>query len=278
MLGQTVARILVVTTLIVTAHAIKPFSVKNITSHFLYSSRSLAFILPDSARSGFDHANKLALTLSNSLFSNEGTSLLWTKRSDANSNRFAMNTKPMADITADFSSRESVTIKAARPSKKRGVNAVATEETGPIDMTGSFIAAEADDNFTTAPMPTALPLLRLNLECALLKNIQPISVEMFHIRTPRTIYEPKRSGCDKFNGKQTKLIAFVERKKERLRFDWVKVERSIFTSMECKEEGAESMKEAEYAAESQKRAIMRQEAGAMAIPELQHNRDNCSNP
>jgi hypothetical protein len=280
MLGQTVARILVVITLIVTAHAIKPFSVKNITSHFLYSSRSLAFILPDSARSGFDQANKLALTLSDSLFSNENTGLLWTKRKDANSNRLAMNSKPMPDITADFSSDEiGSIIKAKRIYKKRPVTAASTAESGPIDMTGALVAGEADYNFTTAAMPDALPLLRLNLECAL-KRTQPIRLEMLYLRTPKieTIYEPKRSGCDKFYGKQTKLIAFVEQKKERLRFDQGKVERSIFTMLECEEEGAASMKAADHAAESQKHVIMRQEAGAMAIPELRHNRENCSNP
>jgi hypothetical protein len=62
------ARILLVITLIVTAHVIKPFSFKNVSTHLLYSSRSFAFVLPDSARSRFDHANQLAMTFSNTLF------------------------------------------------------------------------------------------------------------------------------------------------------------------------------------------------------------------
>ncbi len=68
MTGQVATRILLVTTLIVTAHVIKPFSVKNITTHFLSSTRSFTFVLPDSTRAGFDHANQLAMTIGNSLF------------------------------------------------------------------------------------------------------------------------------------------------------------------------------------------------------------------
>jgi hypothetical protein len=258
MLGQTVARILIVITLIVTAHAIKPFSVKNISSHLLYLTRSLAFILPDSARSGFDQANKLALTLSNSLFSDRQTGLRWSQERSEWSNSIAINSKPSTDIT---SYETGPPIKKARASMKRQSIAVNTIKSDLIELAGLSDTAEVardgatDESAATESepalkprpavlkvprefpraMPLALPVFRLKMDCALMKRIQPIRVEMFPLMPPSKrwmIYEPKKSGCDKPNGKQTKLIAFFEEAKERVR-----VERSIFTMLECEEEG-----------------------------------------
>ncbi|HEY8462071.1 MAG TPA: hypothetical protein VIM99_16910 [Blastocatellia bacterium] len=47
---------------------IKPFSIKNVTQHMLYSARSFRFALPAQVRDKFDHANYLAVNLSSSLF------------------------------------------------------------------------------------------------------------------------------------------------------------------------------------------------------------------
>lgn len=66
--GKAIARAFLILALIVTAHLIRPFSIKNVTQHLLYSARSFSFILPDQLREKFDHANHLAVNLSNSLF------------------------------------------------------------------------------------------------------------------------------------------------------------------------------------------------------------------
>jgi hypothetical protein len=287
MRGQTVARILLVITLIVTAHAIKPFSAKNIASHLLYSSRSLAFILPDSARSGFDHASQLALTLSDSLFSDEKPGFRRSNEISAGSDSIAINPELSPDISSyesgattsglsyrwhtrastDITSYESgATIKKARVSMKRQYIAVNSIDSDLIELAGPETLSEPIPAGWRVPrefpaaMPVALPVLRLKMECALLKRIQPIRVDLFHLMPPkmRIIYEPKKAGCDKLNGKQTKLIAFLEKTEERLKSDWIRAERSVITMVECEET------EEDYAAESQELPSSTQEFDGLA--------------
>jgi hypothetical protein len=281
MLGQTVARILLVITLIVTAHAIKPFSAKNITSHLLYLTRSLAVILPDSARSGFDQANQLALTLSNRLFSDEQTGLRRSRAISADSGSIAINSEPSTDIT---SYEIGAPIKKARASMKRQSIEVNSIDSDLIELAGTETLSEpipagwAVPREFPAAMPLALPVLRLKMECALLKRIQPIRVDLFHLMPPKmwTIYEPKKSGCDKRNGKHTKLIAFLENTQERLKSDRIRVERSIYTMLECEE--AEATTEKDYPAESQEPASSTQEFDGPAVTDRQTRADNCNYP
>jgi hypothetical protein len=68
MAGKVILRASLVLALIITAHLIKPFSIKNVSQHLLYSARSFRFALPVQFRDRFDHANYLAVNLSNSLF------------------------------------------------------------------------------------------------------------------------------------------------------------------------------------------------------------------
>src|SRR5215813_10192861 len=68
MAGKAILRAFLILALIVTAHLIRPFSIKNVTKQALYSARSFRFALPAQLRDKFDHANYLAVNLSNSLF------------------------------------------------------------------------------------------------------------------------------------------------------------------------------------------------------------------
>jgi hypothetical protein len=71
MAGKVIIRASFVLALIITAHLIKPFSIKNVSQHLLYSTRSFRFALPIQLRDRFDHANYLAVNLSNSLFEDD---------------------------------------------------------------------------------------------------------------------------------------------------------------------------------------------------------------
>jgi hypothetical protein len=75
MSGTIVIRILLFLALMITAHAFKPFSIKNVTQHLIYSTRSFAFVLPQGTRTIFDQANSLALNLSENLFDNDLTEM-----------------------------------------------------------------------------------------------------------------------------------------------------------------------------------------------------------
>jgi hypothetical protein len=68
MAGKVILRASLVLALIITAHLIKPFSVKNVTQHLLYSAKSFRFALPGQLRDKFDHANYLAVNITNGMF------------------------------------------------------------------------------------------------------------------------------------------------------------------------------------------------------------------
>ncbi len=68
MAGKAIIRAFLILALIVTAHLIKPFSIKNVAQHLLYSTRSFRFVLPTQLREKFDYMNYLALNLSDGFF------------------------------------------------------------------------------------------------------------------------------------------------------------------------------------------------------------------
>jgi hypothetical protein len=61
--SKTLQRMLLVVLLLAVAHAIKPFSLRNLTLHALHSAPSFSFVLPGSLRGGVEDANRLALAL-----------------------------------------------------------------------------------------------------------------------------------------------------------------------------------------------------------------------
>lgn len=63
MTGQAVIRTVFVIALMITAHAIKPFSLDNVTTQMLSTARSLSFVLPEAAVASIEHANFLAAAL-----------------------------------------------------------------------------------------------------------------------------------------------------------------------------------------------------------------------
>src|SRR5262249_40287978 len=68
MAGKAITRAFLILALIVTAHIVKPFSVKSVTQHLLYSTRSFRLVLPVQLRDKFDRANYMAINLSDKLF------------------------------------------------------------------------------------------------------------------------------------------------------------------------------------------------------------------
>lgn len=82
MTGQAVLRALLIITLIVTANVVRPFSVRNVTSHLFNTARSLKIVLPDSAQSGFSTANVLASTLTRSWFAEDLAEPVWYGETD----------------------------------------------------------------------------------------------------------------------------------------------------------------------------------------------------
>jgi len=176
----------------------------------------------------------------------------------------------LIEETDSISLEEAAEIRVADEEASTAAAAVAPEPTPAV--------LPAPRAFPSA-IPIALPVLRVTKECVLLKRIQPIRIEMLRILPQRMqiIYEPKRSGCDKLNGKQGKLIAFLDETGERLKSNRVRVEQSIFTMLECEEQEAKATAE-DYAAELLKQASTPHEFDGLSIPGMQQRSDNCAIP
>ncbi len=122
MTGQAVLRALLIITLIVTANVVRPFSVRNVTSHLFNTARSLKIVLPDSAQSGFSTANVLASTLTRSWFAEDMAEPVWYGSSDV----LAYQTQPEAQPEAQ---------PVAQPVEKGG----AQPDAPPVKMSKAII-------------------------------------------------------------------------------------------------------------------------------------------
>lgn len=65
MASKAIQRTLLIVALMATAHLLKPFSFRNVTTHLIHSATSFSFILPDSAAGSLEQANYLATVLDN---------------------------------------------------------------------------------------------------------------------------------------------------------------------------------------------------------------------
>jgi hypothetical protein len=157
-------------------------------------------------RSGFDQANQLALTLSNSLFSGDrtATTVVIAKKPDT-----------FADITPEDVAKSEVAVKIARVSLKRKLIAersIKTFEPVPVVL--------------PAVMPIAVPVFHLSQECAHPKGIRSIRRYMFQLAPQRirVIYEPKKSDCEKIKTTKIEMVALIEETRKKLKSEWAKVE------------------------------------------------------
>lgn len=71
MASKAIQRTLLIVILIVTAHALKPFSVRSLTRHLLRSANSFSFMLPSSALCSLERADYLARVLDGTLHQND---------------------------------------------------------------------------------------------------------------------------------------------------------------------------------------------------------------
>jgi hypothetical protein len=270
MTGQAVVRILPVITLIVTAHAIKPFSLKNITTHFLYSTRSFTFALPDSARPSFDQFSQLAVNFSNSLFENGQVDRSPATNMQAYSGVVALNTRSTAADTKPVLKHARLVIKrqtrvepAVRleedgltelelvssaeeaeeteaASSADDVAAIPAGETGVTGAADSSPVALPAAQIISAAIPVALP--HINVVCALSK-VRPLNIDRFQNLPQRIEFLfyldlPKKPDCDNRDRKQSRLMALAEEVKK-FRIDLSRRERSLIPILECEDEGTE---------------------------------------
>jgi hypothetical protein len=241
MVSTIVIRLLLVAVVIGAAHWIKPFSVKNITQHLLYSSRSFAFVLPEQARVGFNQANDLALNLSGSLFEDEwGASgvegLMLAAQSQADSPR------PVLKVWPPYESGRPM--RKAKPGPKRSAparriergdrNDVATlavpvESADEAEETDELATAPAEAEHDAAATPVALPAAHPPVT-----GIHTLSVGFLFTTEPG-----EKAGCPESEVKLLKLGASVQVLK-RPRIILLRAERPKTVAPECEGEKPDS--------------------------------------
>lgn len=89
--SKAVVQTMLITLLVITANAIKPFSFGNVAMHTLAAARSFSFVLPDAAVEGIEHANYLAQAYGKSLFDDNESNSIWTKENVMKSGLLASN-------------------------------------------------------------------------------------------------------------------------------------------------------------------------------------------
>jgi hypothetical protein len=157
MAGITVIRTLLILALIVTAHAIKPFSIKSVTNHLLYSTRSFKFMLPIRLQDNFDHANYLAINLSNSIFDAGKFTGSYADAVDSDFGPVAINLEPLEEINRKATRSKSKSRQSA-PAKRiiRKDRAEAPDMIASIDA-DEIAPVELPPVFEAIPISLSLP-------------------------------------------------------------------------------------------------------------------------
>jgi hypothetical protein len=229
MIGQVFIRILLVITLIVSAHLIRPFSLNNFTNHIIQSSITFKSILPESQGARFDHASLLAMTLNQILFSGKQQEDIpvpsgsldvamdqrFESHSCSNENDPPLRI-PRPEVLAKRSIRvesaakvdELITFSSETYQVESDVR-VAAIRSNPVEIEVQSQAVQARrPSYVHASSPINLPVIHTNPSCARLK-LRPSPSEPLKIH-PTHYYllnYPRKVGCDSREKKKVKYSA-----------------------------------------------------------------------
>jgi hypothetical protein len=121
MISKAILKVLFVVALILTAHALKPFSIRSIAKQVLGSVRSFSFILPGETVSGIKQVSYLAKALHTNTIAEPATPA-WTESAIAKSRLMASEKQPKL-----AASRCDKALRARRSSAARQPEVVATQ-------------------------------------------------------------------------------------------------------------------------------------------------------
>src|SRR5262245_57285907 len=241
MAGKAIVRAFLILALIGAAHMIKPFSIKSVTQHLLYSTRSFRFVLPVRLRDKFDHANHLAINLSNSLFeAGDGTrDLAYGVTAD-----FAfgpINVQPLDEVNKS-ATRQKTCPKKSGPAKR----VIRTEKRGATDlisMSGLVARVNPDRNapieLPPAPVIDAIPVIAPIMEPCLTKVFPARITPTALIRPVEAILALQKKECEKRDAAPKARITWVNDGKEVKATFWIiektRVKKIGLGGSECEE-------------------------------------------
>jgi hypothetical protein len=256
MAGKAILRAFLILALIATAHLIRPFSIKNVTQHMLYSARSFRFVLPAQLRDKFDHANYLAVNLSDSLFE-AGEGIRDFSRGMAADLAFGpinvqplegpINVQPLEEVNKSATKQKPCQKKSA-PAKR--INR--TEKRGATDLPAmsSLVAIARSDEIMSVEFPPSQMI-----EATLAPLVPPCLTKLFPARiTAAAPIRPieaaltlRKRDCEKREANRKARIAWIEGETGAKSAIWV-VEKSGVRKInlgvsECEDQPAEATAE-----------------------------------
>lgn len=220
MAGKAITRAFLILALIVTAHMIKPFSIKSVTQHLIYSTKSFRFALPAQLRDRFDHANYLAINLSNSLFEADEGIRDFAKGVTADLAFGPINVQPLDEVNRSATKQKSCPKKSA-PAKRiiRPEKRSATDSAGLASLPSSYslVASVNSAEITPVELPPA-PVI----EATFVPLVPPRALQLFPARMiaaaqPRpleVLVALRKVDCEKREAERKARIAWIEDVKE----------------------------------------------------------------
>jgi hypothetical protein len=210
MAGKALIRAFVILALIVTAHLIRPFSIKNVTQHLLYSTRSFRFILPTQLREKFDHANYLAVNLSNGLFEADEGIQDFTGVMTADLGFGPINVQPLDEVNKS-ATRQKACPKKSAPAKRPN----RTQKRGALDppILSGLVAIARPNEIRLIELPPA-PVI----EATVGSFVPPCLTKIFPARITapapyhqiEAAFKLRKRDCERREANQKARIALIE--------------------------------------------------------------------
>jgi len=210
MAGKAILRAFLILALIVTAHLIRPFSIKNVTQHLLYSARSFRFALPAQLRDRFDHANYLAVNLSNSLFEADEGIRDFTRGITADLAFSPINVQTLEEVNKS-ATKQKVCPKKSAPAKR--INR--TEKRGAADprIMSGLVAISRLNEIRLIELPPARVI-----EATVAPLVPPCLTKLFPARLNYTApissieaaLTPRKRECEKREADHKARITWIE--------------------------------------------------------------------
>jgi hypothetical protein len=210
MAGKAILRVFLILALIATAHLIRPFSIKNITRHALYAARSFRFVLPAQLRDRFDHANYLAVNLSDGLFEADEGIRDFTKDMAADLAFGPINVQPLDEVNRSATKQKPCQKKSA-PAKR--VNRGEKRGVADLPALSNLVAFARSNEYRFVELPPAQAF-----EVNVVPIIPPCLMKIFParinaaaaVRPIEAAFALRKRDCEKREANQKGRIAWIK--------------------------------------------------------------------
>lgn len=207
--GKAILRAFLILALIVTAHSIKPFSIKSITEHLLFSTRSFRFVLPVGLRDKFDHANYLAINLSKSLFEAGEGIQNFAKDMVPDFSLVAIKAQPLDEVN------KSATRQRPCPKKSAPAKRVVKPEKNVSPDLPSLVASVNSDEIMPVELPAVpsvkmIPVLAPIYRPCPTKLFPARNIAVAPVRSVELVIAFRKVDCEKREVARGPLIALIE--------------------------------------------------------------------